>query len=380
MILPGSTIGLLGGGQLGRMFTSAARAMGYEVIVVDPDAQCPAAHFASEHLCADFHDRAALESLAKRCAVITTEFENPPADSLAWLAERLPVRPSANAVAIAQDRISEKSFFAGNGFPVGPFAKILTQDDVEIACKQIKLPALLKVARFGYDGKGQARVTTTAETIAQFKQWKSVPCVLEQLLPLQREVSIVLARGMDGAIAEFPVIENQHVNGILDISIAPARINAALRDQALAIAHELARKLDYVGILAIEFFIVLDEHNQEKLLINEIAPRPHNSGHYTVDACLTSQFEQQVRAVCGLPLGPTRQHSAAVMFNLLGDVWREGQLPADVILQYPDAKLHLYGKSEARAGRKMGHVTVLGDDVGSALLVAERIKSKLLAN
>ncbi len=378
MILPGSTLGLLGGGQLGRMFTSAARTMDFDVIVLDPDPQSPAAHFATEHLCADFHDSAALESLVQRCAVITTEFENPPADSLAWLAERVPVRPSARAVSIAQDRIREKTFFAAHRFPVGPFAKIVTQDDLEAACKTIKLPAILKVARFGYDGKGQARVTSAAEAIAQFKNWQCVPCVLEELLPLQLEISVVLARDVKGAVSEFPVVENQHVNGILDVSIAPARITAALSDQARKIAREIAIKLDYYGVLAVEFFVVRDATGRDRLLINEIAPRPHNSGHFTLDACITSQFEQQVRAVCGLPLGPTTQHSAAVMVNLLGDVWRDGALPAEIILRHANAKLHLYGKREARPGRKMGHFTVLADHADAALEIAEKIKRELV--
>ena len=378
MILPGSTLGLLGGGQLGRMFSSAARTMGYDVIVLDPDAQSPAAHFATEHLCADFHDPAALESLARRCAVITTEFENPPADSLAWLAERVPVRPGAHAVSIAQDRIREKKFFADHQFPVGPFAKIATQEDLEAACKTIELPAILKVARFGYDGKGQARVTSAAEAIAQFQSWQSVPCVLEQLLPLQLEVSVVLARDVHGAVSEFPVAENQHVNGILDVSIAPARIAAVLSDEARRIARNIAIKLDYSGVLAVEFFVVHDANGQDQLLINEIAPRPHNSGHYTLDVCLTSQFEQQVRAVCGLPLGSTTQHRAAVMVNLLGDVWRDGALPADIILRHANTKLHLYGKGEARPGRKMGHFTVVANHVDAALETAQKIKHALV--
>ena len=377
MILPGSTLGLLGGGQLGRMFSSAARTMGYDVIVLDPDAQSPAAHFATEHLCADFHDPAALESLARRCAVITTEFENPPADSLAWLAERVPVRPGAHAVSIAQDRIREKKFFADHQFPVGPFAKIATQEDLEAACKTIELPAILKVARFGYDGKGQARVTSAAEAIAQFQSWQSVPCVLEQLLPLQLEVSVVLARDVGGTVVEFPVAENQHANGILDVSIAPARIAPALADEARRIARDLAIRLDYYGVLAVEFFVVRDGNGRDRLLINEIAPRPHNSGHHTLDACSTSQFEQQVRAVCGLPLGPTAQHSAAVMVNLLGDVWRDDALPAEIILRHPNVKLHLYGKREARPGRKMGHFTVLADHVDAALETANKIKAAL---
>ncbi len=378
MILPGSTIGLLGGGQLGRMFTAAARTMGYDVIVLDPDPRSPAAQFATEHLCADYHDQSALEQLAKRCAAVTTEFENPPADSLAWLAQRIPVRPGASAVAIAQDRMREKTFFAENGFPVGPFAIIQSQADIEAAGRALQFPAILKTARFGYDGKGQARVSSLEALRETFLSWHAVPCVLEQLLPLKLEVSLVLARGEDGAIATFPAAENRHENGILDISIAPARISGQLAVQAQDIAERLAAKLDYCGVLAVEFFVVESEDRKEQLLINEIAPRPHNSGHYTIDACRTSQFEQQVRALCGLPLGPTTQHTSAVMVNLLGDVWKNNVLAADKILLYPNVKLHLYGKREARVGRKMGHYTLLANDIEGALGAALEIKRHLI--
>ena len=378
MILPGSTLGLLGGGQLGRMFTAAARTMGYDVIVLDPDPLSPAAQFATEHLCADYHDQSALEQLAKRCAAVTTEFENPPADSLAWLAQRIPVRPGASAVAIAQDRMREKTFFAENGFPVGPFAIIQSQADIETAGRALQFPAILKTARFGYDGKGQARVAGVEAARESFQAWRGVPCVLEQLLPLKLEVSVVTARGEDGAIATFPAAENRHVNGILDISIAPARISAQLAAQAQDVAERLAAKLDYCGVLAVEFFVVESEDGKEQLLINEIAPRPHNSGHYTIDACRTSQFEQQVRALCGLPLGPTTQHTTAVMVNLLGDVWKNNVLESDKILQDPNVKLHLYGKREARVGRKMGHYTVLSPDVDSALESVQKIRRILV--
>jgi 5-(carboxyamino)imidazole ribonucleotide synthase len=378
VILPGTTLGLLGGGQLGRMFTSAARTMGYDVIVLDPDPASPAAHFATEHLCADFDDAKALEVLATRCAAVTTEFENPSAESLAWLAARVPVRPGASAVAIAQDRIREKTFFAENGFPVGAFAIIQSDSDFQAQGGAIQFPAILKTARFGYDGKGQVRVSSLPMARERFLEWRGVPCVLEQLLPLKLEVSVVLARGIDGAIATFPVVENQHQNGILDISIAPARISTNLAIEAQDIAQRLAEKLDYCGVLAVEFFVIDDENSNEKILINEIAPRPHNSGHYTIDACRTSQFEQQVRALCGLPLGPVTQHTPAVMVNLLGDVWKNNVLAADKILIEPNVKLHLYGKREARDGRKMGHYTVLGVDIDIALAVAFEIKQRFI--
>lgn len=378
MILPGSTLGLLGGGQLGRMFTSAARTMGYDVVVLDPDPASPAAHLATEHLCEDYHDPNALESLARRCAAVTTEFENPPAESLAWLADRIPVRPGANAVAIAQDRTREKAFFAENHFPVGPFAIIQGEADIDAAGREIQFPAILKTARFGYDGKGQARVSGIEAARECFQSWRGVSCVLEQLLPLKLEVSVVLARGEAGEIATFPVAENRHENSILDISIAPARISNQLATQAQDIAEHVAAKLDYCGVLAVEFFVVVGNDGKEQLLINEIAPRPHNSGHYTIDACLTSQFEQQVRALCGLPLGPTTQHAPAVMVNLLGDVWKNNVLAAGEILREPNAKLHLYGKREARDGRKMGHYTILESDIESALASALDIKRRLI--
>lgn len=376
MILPGSTLGLLGGGQLGRMFVAAARSMGYHVIVHDPDPQAPAEHFADEHICADFRDAAALKKLAASCAAITTEFENAPADSLIELAKHCVVRPAGQCVAVAQDRITEKTFLRDHGFAVGRFTAIGNEADINSSISNISFPALLKTSRLGYDGKGQARIDSIEQLHDIHKQWNGVPCVLEKFLPLKCEVSVVLARGADGSVATFPVAENQHANGILDISIVPARVSDVIKRQANEAAIRLAKELDYVGVLAVEFFVLADD----SLLINEIAPRPHNSGHYTLDACLTSQFEQQVRALCDVPLGDTRQHTAAVMVNLLGDVWRDGKLPSDKILRHHNVKLHLYGKREARPGRKMGHFTVLADDVNSALAMALEIKAGLNKN
>jgi 5-(carboxyamino)imidazole ribonucleotide synthase len=375
MILPGATLGLLGGGQLGRMFVAAARSMGYHVIVLDPDAQAPAEHFADEHICADFRDAVALKKLAASCDAVTTEFENAPADSLVELARHCIVRPRGESVAVAQDRITEKTFLRDHTFAVGPFSLIRSDEDIRNSLNNINFPALLKTSRLGYDGKGQARIDTIEQLHETHKQWNYVPCVLEKFLPLKCEVSVVLARGADGSVAPFPVAENQHVNGILDISIVPARVSDAIKKQATDAAVRLANELDYVGVLAVEFFVL----NDDTLLINEIAPRPHNSGHYTLDACVTSQFEQQVRALCGLPLGNTQQHSHAVMVNLLGDVWRNGKLPSERILKHPNVKLHLYGKREARPGRKMGHFTVLADDVASAVALAQEIKKSLEA-
>ena len=377
MILPGATLGLVGGGQLGRMFTIAARNLDYRVTVLDPDPLSPAAEFASGHLNTAYTHPVSLEEIAKTCAAVTTEFENAPAEALIELAKRTTVRPSGEAVAIAQDRTAEKAFFTSNSFPVGPYAVIRIQDDIEAALRAVTLPAVLKTARFGYDGKGQARIATRDELLATLADWNHALCILEQFLPLVREISVVLARAEDGTTAVFPIAENQHVNGVLDITIAPARISQALASEAVDMATRIAAKLEYVGVMAVEFFVVAGD----RLLINEIAPRPHNSGHYTLDACRTSQFEQQVRVLCGLPMGDTSQHTPAVMLNIMGDVWRgrHKESPPDwqVVLKHPGAHLHLYGKREARAGRKMGHVTVCDADQVTALAVALEIKADL---
>ena len=372
MILPGATLGLLGGGQLGRMFTVAARTLGYRVTVLDPDPVAPAAEFATDHLRAAYTDPKSLDVIASTCAAVTTEFENAPAEALMQLATRIAVRPSGSSVAVAQDRRREKGFFAEQGLPLGPHAVIDGERDIPLALSTIKLPALLKTARFGYDGKGQARIDSRASLESTFRAWKGVPCVLEELLALEREVSVVLARSADGAIAVFPVAENRHARGILDVSIAPARIPDSLAIEATALATQVATALDYVGVLAVEMFVVGGQ-----LLLNELAPRPHNSGHYTIDACRTSQFEQQVRVLCGLPLGDPSQHSPAVMVNLLGDIWGGGEPRWEGVLRHPGAHLHLYGKREARPGRKMGHVTVCEPNLERALAVALEIRRDL---
>jgi 5-(carboxyamino)imidazole ribonucleotide synthase len=372
VILPGATLGLLGGGQLGRMFTVAARTLGYRVTVLDPDPLSPAAEFATRHLATAYTDPAAIAELASSCAAVTTEFENAPAEALDALAARTVVRPSGSAVAVAQDRRREKAFFAERGFPVGAFAAIDTPGDIAPALARVRLPALLKTARFGYDGKGQARIESAADLERVFAQWKGVPCVLEELLVLEREVSVVLARSDDGAIATFPVAENRHSHGILDLSIAPARVSPALAAEAGALASRLAVELDYVGVIAVEMFVV-----GGRLLLNEVAPRPHNSGHYTIDACRTSQFEQQVRVLCGMPLGDPSQHTPAVMLNLLGDAWRDGEPRWQAVLRHAGAHLHLYGKRDPRPGRKMGHVTVCETTLERALEVALDIRRAL---
>ena len=372
MIAPGATLGLLGGGQLGRMFTVAARTLGYRVTVLDPDPLSPAAEFATAHIVTDYTEPSSLERLASECAAVTTEFENAPAAALDALSARVVVRPSGSSVAVAQDRRREKGFFRERGFPVGAFAAIESERDLEAALFAVKLPALLKTARFGYDGKGQARIDSRDALESTWNAWKRVPCVLEELLVLDREVSVVLARSASGEVAVFPVAENTHARGVLDVTIAPARIPEALAAEATALATRIAKELDYVGVLAVEMFVV-----GGRLLMNEMAPRPHNSGHYTIDACRTSQFEQQVRVLCGLPLGDPSQHTPAVMVNLLGDIWRAGEPRWEEVLRHPGAHLHLYGKRDARPGRKMGHVTVCEPTLDRALAVALEIRRAL---
>jgi 5-(carboxyamino)imidazole ribonucleotide synthase len=375
VILPPATLGMLGGGQLGRFFVVAAHEMGYKVAVLDPDLNSPAGAIADQHIVAAYDDQNALDVLSQSCAAVTTEFENVPADTLAYLAKFVPVRPDASCVSIAQNRIQEKTFLRDNHIPHAPFAEVRAAADIDKAAAEL-FPGILKVVRFGYDGKGQARVRNAAEAKAAFEQFKGETCVLEKMLALDYEISVVLARGADGKIACFPPAENLHTNGILDVSAVPATGSEALIGQAEILAAQIAEKMHYIGVLGVEFFVV-----QGELFANEMAPRPHNSGHYTIDACVTNQFEQQVRALCGLPLGDARAHSAAVMVNLLGDLWyqqdkhhsREPEW--NELFDVPNLKLHLYGKQQARAGRKMGHFTVIGSnpaEVRAAALSARK--------
>jgi 5-(carboxyamino)imidazole ribonucleotide synthase len=376
VVAPGNWLGLLGGGQLGRMFTMAAQSMGYRVAVLDPGAESPAGSVADRHIQADYLDEAALATLAELCGGVTTEFENVPAKALEFLAARTRVSPRAEAVAIAQDRRREKAFVRSCGIDTAPYADIEKPADIDRAADAL-FPGILKVARLGYDGKGQARVASRVEAVAAFRKFGGIPCVLEALLPLEREVSVVVARCGTGESVHFPVAENAHANGILDTSVVPARISRALAEQACTAAERIAAGLDYVGVLCVEFFVL----KGERLLVNEIAPRPHNSGHYSIDACITSQFEQQARILAGLPLGATAMHSPAVMVNLLGDVWQksgsDGVPDWTRVLRHPEAKLHLYGKREARPSRKMGHYTVLADHVETALETARAIRRDL---
>lgn len=373
MLLPGSTIGMLGGGQLGRMFTIAARTLGYKVIVLEPDPHSPAGQLADQHIKAAYHDELALTAFGQQCDVVTTEFENIPAQTLEFLTQFCPVRPSASAVQVAQDRIVEKEFVCSCGLSPVPFVAIRKLEDIATACEQITFPAILKTARLGYDGKGQVTVNNQAETEQAFQQLKSVDCVLEQRVDLEKEISVVLARSATGDMQCFPIAENLHRQGILHQTIVPARLSEALAEQAQQAAQSMAAKLEFIGVMAVEFFVT----RQGKLLINEMAPRTHNSGHYTLDACITSQFEQQVRMVCELPFGEQRLHTPVVMMNLLGELWGSSQPVWNELLASPNSKLHLYGKQEARSGRKMGHFCTLNPDLNTAIAEANRIFSTL---
>ena len=379
MTPPGTWLGMLGGGQLGRMFTHAAQALGYRILVLDPDPLSPAGAVADRHLQAAYTDAQALAELARVCAAVTTEFENVPANALEQLALSIPARPSAAAVRIAQDRVLEKTFLADNGFSVAPFRVL----DSAHACVDIPanlLPGIVKTARLGYDGKGQIRVSSQADVADAFRQLQERTCVLEQRVTLALEVSVLVARSASGRSVVWPIAENSHRDGILDVSVVPARIPAELAASARELGARVAERLEYVGVLCVEMFVTTDG----RVLVNEIAPRPHNSGHWTIDAAITSQFEQQCRVLAGLPLGDTAQHTPAVMVNLLGDIWYDSPVammkrepPWQAVLAEPRARLHLYGKHEPRRGRKMGHVTCLGGGLADALDAALRIKAHL---
>jgi 5-(carboxyamino)imidazole ribonucleotide synthase len=378
VVPPGAWLGLLGGGQLGRMFCMAAQSLGYKVAVLDPDGESPAGSVADRHIVADYLDPQGLATMRELCRGATTEFENVPAAALEFLARDLRVTPGAASVAIAQDRISEKTFIAGHGFPVAPFTILRASADVSRVDADL-LPGIVKSARFGYDGKGQIRVRTRDDVANAFAAMDGNACVLERMIDLAGELSVIVARDDDGSVATWPVAENRHRDGILDVSIVPARVEAEVARETAAMATALAGALDYRGVLCVELFIA----RGNGLLVNEIAPRPHNSGHYTIDACVTSQFEQQARVLAALPMGDTRQHTPAVMLNLLGDIWftGPGTSPREPdwtrVLAHPQAKLHLYGKREPRRGRKMGHVTCLGATLDEAVATAQAVKREL---
>lgn len=361
--LPGQWLGILGGGQLARMFCHVAQRMGYKVAVLDPDRFSPAGAVADKHICADYDDQTALQQLAKLCVAITTEFENVPAQSLGFLAQQVRVTPSGSAVAVVQDRIIEKQFITKAGVPVVPYIAVRSAADLDAASDAL-FPAILKAARFGYDGKGQARVQTKEQALEAFTELGEVDCVLEALQSLEDEISVVVARGLDGETVIYTPSHNQHRDGILAVSTAadPMQLSA-FHEKAQQAAVAIAEALDYYGVLCVEFFVLDDGI----LLANEVAPRPHNSGHFTIEACLSSQYEQQVRVMAGLPLGSSQIAQASVMLNLLGDLWFDEteqyrEPDWEQLLAVPGVYLHLYGKAEARPARKMGHVTVVGKD------------------
>lgn len=372
-ILPGATLGVMGSGQLGRMFAIAARRMGYRVITFSPDYDTPTGQVADDEVTARYDDEAAVREFAKRVAVLTFEFENVPSQTVEWAAAHCPVRPAGRVLHICQHRLREKEFLSGAGLPVAPFRRVESALQLADAAREIGLPGVLKTAAFGYDGKGQRKLAPGDDLAAAWGPFDGQPAVLEKFITFEREISVLVARGVDGEIATWPVCENEHANHILDITYCPARIPAAVAEQARALACNVASALDLVGVLAVEMFLLADG----QIVINELAPRPHNSGHFSFDASVTSQFEQQVRSVCGLPLGGTESLSPAAMANLLGDEWANGEPNWAAALAVPGVKLHLYGKAAPKPGRKMGHLTAFGATVEEAAAAVRDARAAL---
>jgi 5-(carboxyamino)imidazole ribonucleotide synthase len=375
VILPGATVGVLGSGQLGRMFAIAARRMGYRVHTLSPEDDTPTGQVADLEINAAYDDLDAVRRFASQVAVVTFEFENVPAATAAAAAERAEVRPAGSVLHTTQHRLREKTFLRSNGFPVTPFAAVRSAADLDLAVHQVGLPAVLKTAGWGYDGKGQIKLTRLEELGRAWQQLSTHEAVLEAWVDFECEASVVAARGVDGSLVDYGVIANTHRNHILDVSLAPAPLPERIVSQAMAIAHAVLEKLEVVGVLCVEFFVTTDG----SLLINELAPRPHNSGHLTFDAAVTSQFEQQLRAICGLPLGSTRMMCPAAMANLLGDLWQVGEPDWRALCACPNVKLHLYGKAAPRPGRKMGHLTALADEPAAALRDVLAARETLLA-
>lgn len=373
VLLPGATLGVLGGGQLGRMMAIAARQMGYRIVVLDPSARCPTAQVSDGVVVGALDDVDCARHLAKQVDVITLDTEHVPADLLEELEAIVPVRPSASVLRTIQDRLVQKQFLDRIGLPQAAWASASTPAELEAALARLGRPAILKVRRAGYDGKGQVRIDENDDANAQLAKLRGEPAVVEELVRYVREVSVVLARGMDGVHRIYPIAENVHRRHILHTTRAPAPMPEAQRKRAEEMAVAVADSLAHVGVMAVEMFELADD----RLLVNEIAPRTHNSGHYTYGACATSQFEQHVRAVCGLPLGDPRPLTGAVMLNLTGDLWTGGPPPWQHVMAYPQARLHLYGKDLAAPGRKMGHVLLLDDDTDGALSTADALHAQL---
>jgi len=373
VIAPGQTIGIVGGGQLGRMLALTARRMGYRIAILDPDASCPASPVADLKLTASFDDRTALHRLAEASDVVTYEFENIPVDSLRQIAALRPVLPDPSILHICQHREREREFLHQSGFPGPSFEIVTSAQELTSALKKFPGKTRLKSSAFGYDGKGQLTLHPDADAKASWEQINVPRAVLEEHIPFLREISVLVARDASPRTVAFPPFENRHVDGILERTVFPARIPDSVANDALALARQIAEKLQLVGLLAVELFQLADGH----LLVNELAPRVHNSGHLTAEACPTSQFEQQLRAICGLPLGLVSPIGPTVMFNLLGDLWAKGEPDWSPVFALPGASLHLYGKATARPGRKMGHLTVRGATIEEAIHLGNEVLNPL---
>ena len=372
-ILPGATVGVLGSGQLGRMFAMAARRMGYLVHTFSPETDTPTGQISDVEVTAAYEDLSAVRRFARAVDVVTFEFENIPLETVETVSEIVPVRPSGMVLHTTQHRLREKTFLTAHGFPVTPFRHVRTHDELQAGLKDLGLPCVLKTAGFGYDGKGQSKINSADEAEAAFAALGGREAVLEAFVNFEREISVVSARAADGCIASYGVIENEHRRHILDCSIAPASVPPEVARRATEIAESLLAQLGVVGVLCVEFFLT----RGGELYVNELAPRPHNSGHLTIDACVTSQFEQQLRAVAGLPLGSTELLGPAAMANLLGDLWHAGEPDWAAACAFPHVKLHLYGKHEARRGRKMGHLTARAARPEEALRVVRAARDAL---
>jgi 5-(carboxyamino)imidazole ribonucleotide synthase len=367
-ILPGAILGVMGSGQLGRMFAIAARRMGYRVHTFSPEYDTPTGQVADHEVTARYEDEAAVRAFARGVAVLTFEFENVPSQTVAWAAEHCPVRPAGRVLHLCQHRVREKEHLTSAGLPIAPYRRVASAVELAEAAAAIGLPAVMKTAAFGYDGKGQRKLAPGDDLAAAWAAFAGAPAVLEKFIPFEREISVLVARGLDGAMTTWPVCENEHAHHILDLTYCPARIPAAIAQRARDLAEAVARSLNLVGVLAVEMFLRPDG----EILINELAPRPHNSGHGSFDGSVTSQFEQQVRAVCGLPLGATDLLQPTAMANLLGDLWEHGEPNWAAALAHPAVKLHLYGKADPKRGRKMGHLVAFGRDVAEA---ADRVRA-----
>ncbi len=368
IFLPGSTIGVMGGGQLGRMFAIAARRMGYRVHSFSPVNDTPAGQLCDLEIAAPYENEAAVRSFAKGVDVLTFEFENIPVQTIAWAAEHCEVRPSGGVLHVCQHRLREKRFLQGAGLPLPNYAYVTSEPELRSAVEDIGIPSVLKTAAFGYDGKGQQKLAADTDLTAAWAACQEQPAVLEAWVPFEKEISVIVARSIDGRLVTYPVCENMHTRHILDVTIVPANIDDEVATRARQLAGEVAKALDLIGLLAVEMFLLPNG----EILINELAPRPHNSGHYSFDASVTSQFEQQLRAICGLPLGSTELLRPAAMANLLGDLWANGEPDWRAVAAMSDVKLHLYGKARARPGRKMGHLVAMGQSTAYA---AEKVRA-----